>query len=198
MWPEIFEFAAIALSVICCAAAVKLADDYLDSDLDRHSAQFNWANVLGPGVMLYAMLFIVFAASINAPVSMSLFLGSYIIGMFQGMKERYPSRLNGFQESVLVFILGTIFWGWKLMLFAVMFVLSVQLIDDCIDIHIDGLAGYRNLAYRFGVLECMLLALLMLLLSWWIYQPIFLPVFCGTAFFYMIMQLYLRRCRHGT
>ncbi len=190
MWPAIYEFVRLVIAVIFCAAAVKLSDDFLDKDLDRHSGQTNWAETLGHGTMFYAILLIVFAAGINAPVSLSLFLSSYIIGMFNDLRSFFPSKLTGFQESVLIFIIGSVIFGWQLMLFSLLFMFSVQLFDDCVDVHTDILAGNRNFAHRFGIVECLLFGIMNLLISWWLNEQLFLPVFCGTAIFYASMLFF--------
>jgi 4-hydroxybenzoate polyprenyltransferase len=186
VWLETFEFARLTLTVICCAAAVKLVDDFLDQDLDLHAGRTNWAEILGRSTMIYAMLLMVFAAGLNAPISLSLFLGSYIVGMFSDIKRRFPSKLNGLQEMIVVFALGACLFGWQLMLFSLLFVLSVQLFDDCIDRRVDRLAGHCNLAMRLGFIECLLLATMSLLVSWWLNEQLFMPIFCGTAVFYSL------------
>lgn len=190
MWLEIFEFVKIMIAVIFCSAAVKLADDYLDKDLDINTGRNNWADFIGNGTMVYAMMLLVLAAGMNAAVSMPLFLASYIVGMFNDMKSIFPSHLNGFQESLLVMLLGIIFFGWNLMCFAVFFILALQLFDDCLDVHIDSITGQRNFAHRFGVTECVVLGIMSLLLACWINEQIFWPVFCGTIVFYIALLKY--------
>lgn len=190
MWPAIYEFVQLALAVICSAAAVKLTDDFLDKDIDRHTGRPNWAEALGNGTMFYAMLLIVIAAGINAPVSLSLFLSSYIIGMFNDLKNFFPSKLTGLQESLLVFAIGSALFGWRLMIFSIFFILSIQLFDDCIDAQNDLLAGQRNLANRLGIAECLLLAIMNMLISWWLNEQIFMPVFCGAGIFYTTILWY--------
>jgi len=184
MWPAIFDFSVTTLSVMCCAAAVKLADDFLDYDIDTRMGRYNWAEILGKGTMFYSLILVIIAAGLNATVSMPLFLGSYIIGMFNDLKQRFPSRLSGFQESLVVFVIGFILFGFRNMIFALLFIFAVQLLDDCIDAYSDKLAGYRNLAHRLGLIESLLLAGLCTIGSWWISETLFPPVLCGTILFY--------------
>jgi len=117
--PAMCEFISIMFSVILSAIAIKLADDYLDQDMDK--SEKNFATVLGKGSMLYGMVSMALAASLNTPISISLFLASYIIGMFHDLKSHFPSRLNGFQESILIFIVGVFLLGWKMILFSFFF-----------------------------------------------------------------------------
>ena len=182
------EFISIMFSVILSAIAIKLADDYLDQDMDK--SEKNFATALGKGSMLYGMLSMALAASLNASISLSLFFASYIIGMFHDLKNLFPSRLSGFQESVLIFIVGIILLGWKIILFSIFFVISIQLLDDYIDDSKDELIGHRNWAHRLGRVECFLLFILTLLISWIINEEIFPAVFLGTVVSYSIILYY--------
>ncbi|MEG6586061.1 hypothetical protein [Dendrosporobacter sp. 1207_IL3150] len=185
MWPGIYEFASTILAVLLCAASIKLVDDYLDRDLDNRIGRTNWAHKLGNSTTLYSMMLLIIAAGLNSSLSLSLFLSSYIIGMFNDLKQVFPSKLTGFQESLVVLVIGVLLFKWDYMLFSLLFVSSIQLIDDCIDYNIDTLAGYRNFAHRFGVIETMLIAAIGIITSWWINETIFTPVISGTIIFYI-------------
>jgi len=190
--PAIFKLAGIIMSVILCSIAVKLVDDFLDKDLDTRAGCYNFSKTLGNGAIVYGMLSLSLAASINASISIPLFFASYSIGMFNDLKKTFTSGLSGLQESLLVFILGVILWGWQSMFFSIFYIFSIQLFDDYLDIYTDQLAGYRNLAHRIGKVECLLLSILTLFLSWWIDERLFLPVFLGTAIFYIAIFYYQR------
>lgn len=185
MLPAIFEFLTTALSVFFCAIAIKLADDYLDRDLDTLTGRRNWAHFLGIGTMFYAILMLIIAAGLNSLISMPLFLSSYIIGMFNDLKQVFPSKLSGWQESVIILIIGIILFKWQYMLFSLLFIMAVQLIDDCIDYKADTMAGHRNFAHKFGVIESLLIAGLGILSAAWLNEAIFAPVLCGTILFYL-------------
>lgn len=190
MWPAMYEFMSATCSVIFCAIAVKLADDFLDQDMDK--SEHNLTNKLGKGSMLYGMLSMALAVSLNASISVPLFFASYIIGMFHDLKCYFPSHLNGIQESILVLILGIFFWGWQSMLFSIFFVISIQLLDDCIDNYTDQLIGHRNWAHRLGRVECFLLFLFNLLAAWLIDEHVFPAAFLGTVVFYGTILFYQR------
>ncbi|VBB05989.1 Hypothetical protein LUCI_1200 [Lucifera butyrica] len=192
MWPEIYNFLLNVSAVILCCIAVKLTDDFLDQEFDIHSG-INWAQRYGAGTMVYAMLILALAAAMNPPLTLSLFLGSYIVGMFNQFTRLFPSHLTGWQESLLVFFIGAILFGWNLMLFAVLFVLSVQLLDDCLDRHLDSMCGMRNLAQKYGLTECALLALFCLMVAWLVNEQIFSAVFSGFVIFYLTMLHFQRR-----
>ncbi|SDF56032.1 hypothetical protein [Sporolituus thermophilus] len=185
MWPAISDFVVTVVAVVLCAAAVKLVDDFLDQELDRIAGRTNWSEFLGSGAMVYAIILIVFAACINASVSLPLFLASYIVGMFINLDHNFPTRLKGWQESLIVFGLGVLFFEWSNMVFSLLFILGVQLVDDCLDIYNDRRAGYHNWAYRLGIMECLLVAGLAFTAAWWLGGDRFLPVLFGTAAFYI-------------
>lgn len=188
----IFDITTIVISVILCSIAVKLIDDFLDKDIDTRAGCYNFSRTLGSGTIVYGILSLALAASINATVSIPLFLASYSIGMFNDLKKKFTSGLSGLQESMLVFILGVILWGWENMLFSLFFILSIQLFDDYLDVYTDQLAGYRNLAHRIGKVECLLLSILTLFLSWQIREHLFPAVFLGTTIFYSALFFYQR------
>lgn len=190
MWPELFEFLSTIIAVACCSVAVKLADDYLDKEYDSVVGKANWAEMLEQGTMLYAMFFLAVAAGVNASLSLSLFLSSYIVGMFSSMHEKFPSHLNGFQESLLALTAGIVLFGWNNMLFSLSFVLAVQLFDDYLDAQSDQLAGQRNLANRFGRIECVVVCLLCIIISWEVNERLFIPALVGTTIIYLLSCRY--------
>jgi 4-hydroxybenzoate polyprenyltransferase len=183
MLPATFD-TATALASALCALAVKLTDDWLDRDRDQAVGRANWAAGIGAGTMVYAALFLALAAGVNAAVSLALFFASYVVGMFNDLGRLLPSRLSGWQESLLVLAAGAAVCGWRTMSFAVLFVAAVQLLDDCLDLAGDRLAGQRNFACRLGTAECLLVGITLMLASWWLYPALFSPVFAGVALVY--------------
>lgn len=190
MSPEIFEFIKALLCVIFCAVSVKITDDFLDSRCDQCSGKKNSAVAIGPGAMVYALLFMGLSAALNTAIAISLFLASYIVGMFNQLTQIMPTHLTGYQEAVIIFIAELALFGWRLSIFSILFILAVQLIDDSIDVHSDGIAGQNNFAQRFGMIECCLLALLLLLGAWMIIGNLFLPVLLGTIIVYFAILSY--------
>jgi len=184
MWLAISDFASVVAAVVCCAVAIKLADDYLDQEQDRLAGQPNWSNALGTGTMLYAIFFLSIAAAINSSVSLSLFFASYMIGMFNDLHSRFPLGLTDWQESLLTLLISLGLFGWEITFFSLSLVFAVQLIDDCIDINVDSHSGQRNYACRLGCLECILTALLALLFAWWLNEALFFPVVTGIVLVY--------------
>lgn len=193
MWLAIFEEIGIVCAVILCCISVKLVDDFLDYDMDTSADSYNFTTLLGKGTLVYAMAALALAASINASVSMPLFFASYMVGMFKDLKQKFPSHVSGLQESLLIFLLGALLWNWQSMLFSLFFIFSIQLFDDYLDMSKDQKAGYRNLAHRMGKVECLLLSIVTLLLSWQLEENLFLLIFFSTGMFYSALLYYQRR-----
>ncbi|MBP2655308.1 MAG: hypothetical protein H6Q73_2877 [Firmicutes bacterium] len=189
MFLATFDFIASALAVAFSATAIKLIDDYLDRENDAACHQFNWAAYLGPGIAVYAMLFFTVAACINPKLSSALFLASYAIGMLSDLRTRMPSRLLGWQESIVVLIVSSCLLGWRMTVFSMLFIFAVQCIDDCIDLKIDRRCelGTRNLACRLGIVECCIIGLIALLSAWRLNEALFIPVITGATIFYIAM-----------
>lgn len=186
MWAEIFDFLTTTAAVACCSAAVKLADDYLDKEYDVIVGKTNWAIIFDKGTMLYAMFLLALSAGINTALSLSLFFSSYIIGMFNNMRLRFPSRLNGLQESLIVFAVGIMLFDWNYMIFSLSFVFAVQLFDDYLDANSDSISGQRNFANRYGKIECLLTCVICLLIAWTGGERLFLPALVGAAIIYLL------------
>lgn len=185
MLPVIFKFVLSTLAVFLCALAVKLVDDFLDCEFDVISGRENWARHLGTGTLVYAMLFLAFAAGLDAAISVPLFLSSYMLGMFNDFRQIFPSKLTGWQETFLVLFIGIVIFSWDAMLFSLLMIIAVQLIDDSLDYSVDILTGQRNLAHRLGMVESLLLAVIALLSAYWLNPVQFVPVLCGIALFYL-------------
>lgn len=192
MWLEVFDFLSIVIAVVCCSAAIKLADDYLDREYDVIAGKANWTEVLEQGTMLYAMFLLALAAGINTSLSLSLFLSCYIVGMFSSMRDKFPSRLSGFQESLIALTIGLFLFGLHTMLFSLSFILAIQLFDDYIDAQSDHLVGQRNFANRFGEIECLIASLIFIITAWGVNEKEFIPVLMGTAIVYLVSFYYER------
>jgi 4-hydroxybenzoate polyprenyltransferase len=185
----IYDFLPDFFSALFCAIAVKLADDYLDKNTDALTNSFNWCQEYGDGTIIYAMLFLAVSAAFAPAIGISLFIGSYMIGMFHDLKISFPSGLTGFQESILLFIANLLFFGWNYTLFALLFVFSLQLLDDLIDIQVDKTVNRRNYAQCFGKVECVLLFMISLLTAYYLNPPVFRVVFAAVAIVFLLTLL---------
>lgn len=194
MWPVIFEFAETSLAVIFCGLAIKLTDDWIDQEEDKLAGQKNWAAIIGMGTMLYAILLLILAAAIRAEVSLPLFLASYVVGMFHDLTSQFPLGLSGWQESLVIFIISILFFGFEVTVFSLFFITAVQFFDDWYDLRSDLMGGQRNYAVRLGKMECFLLGTLSLFAACWIKEILFYPVLTGTVIVFFALETGLVKC----
>lgn len=191
MWQEIFDYLSTTAAVIFAGASIKIADDYLDKDIDS----VNLATFLGNGSMVYALLFFAFAAIINARVSSGLFIASYIVGMFCDKDSKFPSRLKGWQEIFILLLLGGYLLTYRELFFYINFIWAVQLFDDFIDTKVDALAGRRNWVHRLGPIESIAFFLLSLCICHWLNTKLLYPLLTGTAITYGGTVFFTRRVK---
>lgn len=190
MWPPTYNLFTASLAVSLCSLSVKLMDDHLDQERDRCCGRANMAERLGAGTIAYAAMLLALAAGLDTALSLSLFLASYVVGMFNDLSRIMPTRLSGWQESAVVFALGGFLFGFRIMLFALLFIIAVQLFDDCIDSKTDRLCGQRNFACRLGLAECLLAGVAALAGACWLDETLFLPALIGTGLAYGGMLRY--------
>lgn len=195
MWPAVLEAVRLAGAVFLCGVTVKLLDDYLDQDLDYRTGHANWAYYLGKSTPIYALVAFALAAALHYLLAVSLFLASYIIGMTHEMHQLLPSKLSGWQESLLALSFGVLLCGWHPMLFSLLFIGAVQIFDDCCDYYLDAMAGVtskRNVARLLGPVEAVLLTILLLMLAWYLQESYFISSLVGTS---ALMLLFAARGR---
>src|SRR5690606_32279070 len=94
--------------------------------------------------------------------AVSLFLASYIIGMFSNLYGYMPTGLYGYQESIIVFFVSVLFLKGEL-ISSLFIIISIQLLDYYIDYKKDF--SKYNLAFVFGKFECLLLAIIFFFIS---------------------------------
>ena len=190
MWHAISEFFTATASVFLCSIAVKLLDDFLDQEIDACAGRKNWAQRIGNGSTIYAALLLAFAATLQAQAALSLFFACCMVGMFNSLTHKLPSRLSGWQESLLILFFGFFFFGIEQMMFALCFIAAIQLLDDCLDYRLDQISGCRNLAHRFGIIECLLAGTVFMLAAWSLNEQLFLPALLGSGTAYFISCRY--------
>lgn len=130
------------LAVFCVALGVKLMDDFLDEPRDSFLGTKTTSSFLGRAAFPYAMLMLAFAVALKASWAVSLFLASYSIGMFGDLTQRLPTKLKGYQESVLVFVLSSLLVGYREAVTSFLLIVAWNVVDDLIDRDVDQ--------YRWG------------------------------------------------
>ena len=188
MLPKTYDFGIDFFAVVFCAIAVKLVDDFFDRECDKSIGRYNLTQIFGEGSMLYAMFFLALAAGLNNKLSLSLFFASYIVGMFNQLRFIFPSRLSGFGESLVAFLIGLSLFGINYMLFSLCFIVAVQLFDDYADLKKDKDAGQNNFANKFGEIECIILSFIFLFGAVILNDNLIWPVLSGFLIVYFSTQ----------
>lgn len=140
MWRELSELTAVFL--IGCA--IKIMDDYLDRE------ENSLARKLDVAALPYSLLLTVAAAGLAPYYSLPLFLASYSCGMTADYREKLPTGLAGWQESLLALVLSLCFFGWRTTASAAVVILFIQLLDDFRDLRKDRLVSRSNLVHVLG------------------------------------------------
>ena len=178
------EEIVLFLSVVFCSASVKLLDDFLDREIDAVTGAHNWINRLGEDAVVYSLPLLVAGVAMRPAIGAALFLASWAIGMFHHFGAKYPSGLFGWQEVIGSIACGVFVSGLRAMAFALLLTLAVQLIDDIIDRHADRATGMRNLALRWGGLQCSIACTVCCLSAWLLIGNTFWPVVGGIVTVY--------------
>lgn len=125
------------IAVLCSGFAVKLMDDFLDEPEDSMRGVLTTSSRFGRAAAPYAMLLLAIGASMNLSWTVSLFLASYCLGMFNAPQERLPSALKGYQESGLAFALCMAVAGYQETIHSFLLMAAWGTIDAIVDRELD-------------------------------------------------------------
>lgn len=144
------EFGAVLLTGV----VVKTMDDYLDEacvppELACPSPLSDRA------VLPYCLAVFGLATWLGVTTSFSLFLASYCLGMVYDMRDKTPSGLRGYQESLLAVAAGVFLMGWREMLGGLCAIGAIQCFDDVLDYPKDLAATVRSVAVSLGRVEAL-------------------------------------------
>lgn len=188
MWHVIYEAFLPFLAVLFTVVSVKFTDDYLDEEQDRLLGKYNFTLCLGKGIPIYGLLSLAVAATLDATVSIPLFLACYILGMCHDTSSHYPLGLTGLQEGLFVLLFGYLWFGWEIFSFSLLFIFAVQCLDDWIDAEKDRHVGKKNFAHSIGKIECILLALICFSLACCMNAHLFFPTLTGFLLTYVVLM----------
>jgi len=138
-------------------------DDYLDQDIDALENQPNIYISLEYGGLPYALFLFSLAFILDPITALSLFFASFAVGMVGNLTAIMPSGLYGYQESIIVALLGFIIFKIE-MLSSLLIITTIQLWDDLLDYENDKMRK-NNLAFLLGKVECLLLTIIFFLLT---------------------------------
>lgn len=178
--------------ILLVGIVIKAMDDYIDNN---KSELFNriLKQHIGSGLMSYILLFFSLSCLLNKELSISLFGGAYIVGMFSDLNRPLLFKLNGFGEALVIFTIGAYYLGFIIMLNSILIMSVIQLLDDITDINEDKFTGSKNYATKYGIVEMSLLAIFLLLVS--ISLDPSITVMCLVVF--IILQAVERRLKRG-
>lgn len=151
------------LGIVLAGLTIKLMDDWLDLEFDQCIGRHTLAMRLGRACLPYALVLFGAAVALAPDLSMALFLAAYAIGMGHDLREKMPTKLPGWLESLLALLLSAAFAGLVLTAWAVCIMAMIQLLDDLMDLQADRRSGQNNLAHRLGLVEATLLMFISLL-----------------------------------
>lgn len=99
----------------------------------------------------------------------SLFLSSYIVGMYHDMNLKLISRLKAYQEQLLIFIISILLCGLNSTISSLLVITAIQLLDDLIDEKTDLYTGKKNWSILLGRVESIIILLLIITVSVYFY-----------------------------
>lgn len=145
--------------------AIRLMDDYLDAPIDLLQGVPTPAHRFGSASLPYALAGLSIGSLLSSKLTAAVFLSAYAIGMAGELTRVLPSRLRGYEESLLAIVIGALGAGPLIMTWALMTMFTIQALDDLIDLRIDSYTGGRNWCHRYGVGEVALSGLLSVAVS---------------------------------
>jgi hypothetical protein len=152
----------MCFAIFLTAFTIKLVDDFLDNDAGIFTTLIN---KMKSGILPYAIVIMSFAFIIEPKTSVSLFLSAYIIGMFNDLNRILTFGLKGYQETIVVGVLGLLLIGMSEMISSLIIIFILQLLDDLVDYRKDKIMGKYNLAIKFGKIEVEIFIIILLLIA---------------------------------
>lgn len=151
-------------SIIAVAAAIRLMDDFLDLAVDESLAVHTLAGDLREAALPYALAAFACSAALMPKLSIALFAAAYFVGMTGDQQRVLPLGMQGWQEGLLLLLVGAFGAGVACAAWALFFMIALQTGDDLADRLHDRASGVRNLCQRYGVGETALAGVCSLLL----------------------------------
>lgn len=179
------------VSVIFAGIAIKLLDDYLDQESPEDSYLISLFDRSG---YAYGLVFLLIAAGADLHLTFSLFAASYSVGMFTSSHDKLPTGLSSWVESIVAVIFAILVSGWQMALWAIVTIVTVQLLDDLVDYKHDSFMGHTSIARSLGIERTIVLLLLAgyISLRWQIWLGLFIIIISQIISF-GLMHLNLRR-----
>ncbi|HHU92585.1 MAG TPA: hypothetical protein GXZ20_05560 [Halanaerobiaceae bacterium] len=183
------------LGIFLMGLVIKMMDDYIDKEIDLLKGQWNLSLIFKNAILPYALLLLIFSLYFNFSEAVTIFAASYFLGMASELKETLPSGLMAWQEGIILLILITYITSVQESLAAILIVITIQLIDDFLDLKKDKYIDNRNLVNKLGKFNASLITLALMLIS----LKYFLEksLYCYSALICLYILLYLIEKKYG-
>jgi len=177
------------LGIFMAGLTIKMMDDWLDVEYDQCVGKHTLAIQLGRACLPYTLLCMGIAMALAPEVALALFLTAYAVGMGHDLREKMPTHLPGWVESL--FVMGIAIWcsGLALAGWALFVMVTIQVLDDIMDLQQDRRSGQNNLANRFGLVEVTLAMFISLLAAVLIAPMQTVEVLVATPLVHIAMSL---------
>lgn len=139
----------------------------MDREFDDLINNVNLAKFLGTGVVPYILVIFSLACILNPAAAITLFFASYITGMAGDVNAKMPSGLFGYQETVMIILLGLMIFGAGEMFSSIFLIIAIQFWDDYVDYNTDKYST-KNWAFILGKNESLLLGIIFFISSMYI------------------------------
>ncbi|KNF08917.1 putative membrane protein [Gottschalkia purinilytica] len=154
------------LKLLICIIMSAIVIKVIDNAIDYNDGYVDEGRLISErGILPYIVILISIACILNTSVTVSIIFSAYVIGMFEDLKRQLTFKLKGYQESIIILIIGILFLGIKEMGSSLSIILAIQFIDDFIDIKKDKLLGNKNYVLKFGKIEIFIFTLILILIS---------------------------------
>jgi 1,4-dihydroxy-2-naphthoate octaprenyltransferase len=151
------------LGMVLAGLTIKLMDDWLDHEYDQCIGRITVSIRLGRACLPYTLVAFGLAMALAPQIALTLFLAAYAVGMGHDLRERMPTKLPGWFESMLALAVIALFAGPMLAAWGLFAMGMIQLLDDLMDLQKDRRSGQNNLAIRWGLVEATILMFICLL-----------------------------------
>jgi len=166
LWLTIFNILVLRkfISILFTGIVVKIMDDYMDREFDELVNNENTTKILGLGMLPYAIFIFSLACILDLATAISLFFASFTTGMVWNLNAKMPSGMHGYQESLIIIVLGLILFGAVEMFSSLLLIFAIQLWDDYVDYNKDRYST-KNWAFIMGKNESLLLGIIFFISS---------------------------------
>ncbi|AFS78532.1 putative membrane protein [Gottschalkia acidurici 9a] len=153
------------LKLLVCISIISIIIKIIDNVVDNEGYVDESKLLPEKGILPYVVIMMGVASMLNINITVSLIFSAYIVGMFENLNMTFLFSLKGYQESIIVAILGILFIGFNDMISSILVISSIQLIDDLIDMDKDRITQNKNYALKYGIVEVSIATIILFLIA---------------------------------